>query len=199
MGVSEIIGLSRIALKEYGWILSARSANSVDANGNPLPWITYPAIDILKSRVNKSLRIFEFGCGNSTLWWAEHTGIVHSVEHDKNWFEKMKKLVPKNVSLDLVPLEYGGAYSKNSQEHGPYDIIVIDGRDRVNCMKNSIANLSDRGVIVLDNSDRKEYLEGIRFLVDHGFKQLPLRGLAPIVNYVSETSLFYRPENVLKL
>jgi hypothetical protein len=199
LGVAEIIGLSRFALKEYGWILSAKTANPVDANGDPLPWITYPAIDILKSRVNKKLRIFEYGCGNSTLWWSEHAGIVRSVEHDQIWFDKMKPLLPKNVELDFVPLEFGGAYSRTSQARGPHDIIVVDGRDRVNCIKNSIAALSDAGVIVLDNSDRQEYQEAIRFLANQGFKQLPLRGLAPMIYSVSETSLFYRPDNVLGL
>lgn len=199
LGVAEIIGLSRFALKEYGWIVSARTGTSVDAGGKPLPWITYPAIDILAARVNSNLRIFEYGCGNSTLWWAERAGIVRSVEHDRNWFDKMQLRLPENAELEFVPLECGGAYSRTSLGKGPHDIIVVDGRDRVNCIRSSIAALSDAGVIVLDNSDREEYQEGIRLLADRGFRQLPLRGLAPMLYSVSETSIFYRPDNVLDL
>jgi hypothetical protein len=57
-------------LKDDGWFRSCREQASVDANGNPIPWITYPAIEFLVKRINNQLSVFEYGCGNSTLWWA---------------------------------------------------------------------------------------------------------------------------------
>jgi predicted O-methyltransferase YrrM len=171
----------------------------VDADGRPLPWITYPAIDILGARVQRHHRVFEFGCGNSTLWWANRCESVHSVEHDEAWHRKLQAQVPLNVRLEFMALEYDGQYSKAANQGPPYDIIVVDGRDRVNCVRNAVEALTEQGVLVLDNSEREEYAAACELLVQRGFKRLPLRGLAPLVNYISETSLFYRSTNVLGL
>jgi hypothetical protein len=103
------------------------------------------------------------------------------------------------VDLRLVSLEYGGEYCRSANRASPYDIIVVDGRDRVNCIRHAVDALSEVGVIVLDNSEREEYGVACTFLESRGFRRLPLRGLAPLVNYVSETSLFYRSANVLGL
>lgn len=199
LGVKEIIGLKRNALRAYGWEGSARKWASIDRNGDPIPWITYPAIDILSARIHKNMRVFEFGSGNSTLWWGKFVREVNTVEHDQRWYEKIKCTMPTNVDLKHIKLEYGGEYCKSAIEQGPFDIIMIDGRDRVNCLKNSIQAVSEFGVLILDNSDRDDYKDGIEFMLSSGFKQLPLRGLAPIVNYISETSIFYRDQNCLGL
>lgn len=199
VGLLEIIKLKAHAIKDYGWEVSAKKWASIDATENPIPWLTYPAIDFLSIRVNKDMRIFEYGCGNSTLWWATHAHKVLSVEHNEEWYNKITPLLPKNANIKLKELSYGGEYCETSKHGAPYEVIIIDGRDRVNCIKQSINNLSDTGVIILDNSDRSDYQEGIVFLRKNGFKQLPLRGLAPIVTYISETSIFYRSNNCLDI
>lgn len=35
------------------------------------------------------MKIFEYGSGNSTLWWSEKVDSIISVEHDKQCFEKV--------------------------------------------------------------------------------------------------------------
>lgn len=199
IGALYILRLRANAIKKYGWEMSAKKWQSIDADGNPIPWITYPMIDLLSRRVNKRLKVFEYGCGNSTLWWADKTFKVFSVEHNSEWYKKVMTILPENAKLELINLIYGGDYCKASKHNGPYEIIFIDGRDRVNCIKQSVNNLSEDGVIILDNSDRENYQEGIEFLKQHGYKQLPLKGLAPIINYISETSVFYRHNNCLDI
>jgi hypothetical protein len=199
IGLFDIFKLKMHAIKDYGWENSAQKWESVDAAGLPIPWITYSMIDLLSKRVNKNMRIFEYGCGNSTLWWAANAHSVMSVEHNTDWYKKIKALVPDNVQMQLTSLHYDGDYCRTSTHGDPYDIIVIDGRDRVNCIKHSIKNLSDIGVIILDNSDREAYREGVEFLKLRGFRQLPLRGLAPIISHLSETSVFYRQDNCLNI
>ncbi len=200
LGYEHIYALYKDGLSVYGWRRSAREQACVDADGQPVPWITYPTIDLLKERVQASFRVFEFGSGNSTLWWSRHVANVHSVEHDKDWFAKVSGRMPANVKLDFIELEYGGDYCRKvGQSDGPWDIVVVDGRDRVNCIKQSLSALRDNGVLILDNSDRTEYNEGMDLLKANGFKQLRLRGLAPLISYVSETSVFYRDQNCLDL
>lgn len=185
-------------LKEDGWFRSFREAASVDAEGNPVPWITYPAIEFLKNRIRAEMSVFEYGCGESTLWWASRVREVISVEHDKDWHQKIKLTIPKNVSLTYVDLEYGGVYSKKITEFkDKFDIVILDGRDRVNCAINSLDALKSDGIIVWDNSNIKEYEKGYRFLYEHGFRKIEFIGLSPAVNYKTETGIFYRTNNCL--
>lgn len=50
-------------LFEDGWFRSYREKSAVDANGDPIPWITYPALDFIRKRVTRDLTVFEFGSG----------------------------------------------------------------------------------------------------------------------------------------
>ena len=185
-------------LKEDGWFRSFREEASVDTDGNPLPWITYPAIEFLKNRLHPEMSVFEYGCGGSTLWWASRVKEVISVEHDKGWYRKVKLRVPGNVIINHIKLEYGGAYSKKITEFkDKFDIVVLDGRDRVNCAINSLRSLKSDGIIIWDNSNLKEYEKGYRFLYGQGFRKIEFVGLAPVIRYKSETGIFYRSNNCL--
>src|SRR5665213_1934865 len=57
------------------------------------PWITFDVIDFLKSHVNNSSKIFEYGGGGSTLFFVKIAGEVHTVEHDKDWFGKLSEII----------------------------------------------------------------------------------------------------------
>ena len=185
-------------LKKVGWYHSFNKYMPVDKEGGALPWYTYAAIDFLGGRIKAGMTVFEYGSGNSTIWWAIRVSRVVSCEHDEHWFIKMKSDLPDNVTYRHIKLEPSGDYSRAILQHDKeFDVIVIDGRDRVNCAKNSLCALNDRGVIVWDNSDRDEYQAGYDFLSDNGFKRLDFSGLGPINTYGWCTSVFYRPQNCL--
>ena len=80
-----------------------------------------------------------------------------------------------------------------------FDIIIIDGRRRITCSKNSITSLNNSGVIIWDNTDRIEYVEGIRYLEEQDFKRISISGLVPCINGITETSIFYRQNNCLNI
>lgn len=181
-----------------GWFRSFREQASIDAQGEPLPWVTYPAIEFLRRRLRADMSVFEYGSGGSTLWWAKRVSEVVSVEHDRSWFEKLSSSIPANVSLFHIELNDGGRYSRKIAEYnGKFDIVVVDGRDRVNCLKNSLRALNPGGVIVLDNSDRPQYAAGVEWLMANGFRKIEFVGMAPIVHSKNETAIFYRDDNVL--
>lgn len=186
-------------LKDTGWFKSFNSGMPVDNFGNPIPWFTYPAIYFIEKRIHNQMSVFEYGCGNSTIWWATHVKRIVSCEHDQGWYEKMKKQVPVNVELHHVGLEStNGRYAKKVATYqNEFDIIVIDGRDRVNCAKNCLLALKEEGVVVWDNSDRAGYEAGYRYLLENGFKQIDFQGIGPIVTITTSTSIFYRSNNCL--
>jgi hypothetical protein len=187
-------------LREDGWLRSRRENRCVDRDGRPLPWITYPAIDFLARRVGRDMVVFEYGCGASTLWWAKRTARVISVEHDPAWAAKIAAEAPPNATVNQVSLEPAGPYVENARAHGVrFDVVVIDGRNRVKCVPHAMAALSPGGVVVFDNTDRQYYEPGLRALAEKGFRRVEFSGLAPMIDYKSETSVFYRSHNCLGL
>ena len=58
----------------------------INSNGMELPWYTYPAIEYLNSFTLTSFDVFEFGSGNSSIYWAKRAKKIISVEHNKEWF-----------------------------------------------------------------------------------------------------------------
>lgn len=187
-------------LDEIGWIRSAKEKMPVEQSGDPLPWYTYPAIKFLGPKIQPGLTVFEYGSGNSTLWWADKVAYVTSCEHDEEWSESVKKRIQPNVEYIHCELEYGGEYSKVIRRYKDmFDVVVIDGRDRVNCAKNSLDALRKDGVIVWDNSDRDIYKEGYAYLEQNGFKRIDFWGIGPINIYGWCTSVFYRTDNCFSL
>lgn len=185
-------------LNEIGWINSFKNQMPMDKDSKPLPWVTYGFIDFISDRLNKDMDIFEYGSGNSTLWYGERVNSVTSVEHDRDWYEKIKSNMPKNVNINYQKLVYNDKYSNFSNNSNvKFDIVIVDGRDRVNCVKNAIFSIKDNGIIVLDDSEREQYKEGIEFLQHKNFKKLDFWGISPGLLYKKNTTIFYKSSNCL--
>ena len=187
-------------LRATGWTLSYKTKSAVDAEERPIPWYRYAAIDFLDERAAPDQRVFEFGCGNSTLWWAERTGSVTAVEHNPEWARKVAAEAPENVTVLEVELERDGEYCRTPLRlDGEFDVVIVDGRDRVNCGIQCLDALSPRGVIVWDDSHRRRYQVGLRHLEKQGFRRVRFTGLGPISPESGETSILYRSDNCFRL
>lgn len=185
-------------LAEIGWFNAFETRSPVDEKGNPIPWVTYSFIDFISTRIRKDHTIFEFGSGNSTWFYAKNAGKVVSVEHDQAWYNKVLKEKPANSEMIFCELQSNGDYSRMPlTKDQKFDIIIVDGRDRVNCCKNCLPALSDQGVVVLDDSERDFYAPAVEFLTNAGFKHLSFSGISPGLFYRKSTSVFYKPNNCL--
>lgn len=183
-----------------GWLRSYQERVPVDQDGQPLPWIVYSAMAMLEPRLSRDWQVFEYGCGHSTLWWSRRVRQVDSCEHDARWYERIKRSMPDNVRLAHHELVPDGDYCRAVLQYGlSYDIIVIDGRDRVNCALQAEACLKPEGVVIWDNADRAAYQPGIDHLLARGFRRLDYYGMAPLSHRLTCTSLFYRDGNCLGL
>jgi hypothetical protein len=185
-------------LQATGWIRSLQEQRPVGRDGGAVPWMNYSIVTLLRDRLTKDLRLFEFGSGYSTSFYAQLVGSVTSVEYDQAWIGTVMRMLPDNVELIYQPLDIDGKYCRVIRSSGTsYDVVVIDGRDRVNCIRQSIEALTDRGVIVLDDSQRAEYRDGADYAISKGFAALPLEGLKPTGNQIERTTVFYRRDNCL--
>jgi hypothetical protein len=184
-------------LREVGWFRSFREQVPQGLDGRPVPWITYGAIEFLDRRLRRELSVFEFGTGASTWWWADRVARLVSCEHDPAWGARLRGRLPAHVELLEKPLEAGEYARAVAGYPEAFEIVVIDGRERVACAREALEGLKPEGVIVWDDTDRAEYEPGFAFLHGRGFRRIEFGGLAPTKCHRCETSVFYRDRNCL--
>jgi hypothetical protein len=187
-------------LYSSGWMASLERGYPCKSDGSEVPWMNYCVIAFLEQRLQRDFRVFEYGSGFSTIFLSRLVESVRSVEHDLAWFNKLMPRLGGNVELLLCREDENGDYCRRIHATGEqYDVVLVDGRDRVNCIKQSIGAMSGRGVILLDDSQRPEYGEGLAFARNHGYLTLDFEGLKPISCEGSRTTVMYRRENCLNI
>jgi hypothetical protein len=185
----------KLLAKDYGQWKTIRDWNSVDGNGQPIPWYTYPTTEFLSHLDLSQFKVFEYGSGNSTLWWAKRVKQVTSVENDESWYKKIKdSLKTPNVVCWLEK----DRQKYFSMVNDDFDIFVIDGRYRQECLE-QVVNLKkkvDGGAVglmlILDNADW--YPKSVRFVQEKlRWIQTDFHGFGPINSYTWTTSVFINP------
>jgi hypothetical protein len=181
-----------------------------------LPWISFPAIKYLEKFLDRRMKVFEYGCGGSTLFFADRVGTVISAEHDRAWYEKLSGIIKNSdessVKINFIPPAAGNGdneiyFSGNELYSGLsfkeyvslidsfpenyFDVILIDGRARNGCFLHSISRLRKGGLIVWDNSERERYRDF--FSSDNkGLKRLEFPGPTPFSRYFTQTTIFIK-------
>jgi len=134
--------------------------------------------DYLKN--NKVEYVLEYGSGNSTLEYPQcvtYLKLWRSIEHNKDWYERTKKnLTDSRVSLNFVPPNneewiLNGNFEAfrdyvlfplNFKEK--YDLIIVDGYARVECLFLSKYLVRKNGKIFLHDFIHAHYNPGINSL-----------------------------------
>lgn len=187
--IKRIISILKILFFDYGLLRSVIRESAVDFNGTPLPWYTYPTIEYLKSFDLSDKIVFEWGCGNSSHFWATRCKEVFSCESDERWYDRVVVRKAKNQEIFLCKDE--GSYVKQIEKlDSRFDIVVIDGKFRKSCAEKAIDYLNDGGIIILDNSDW--YPETSGFLRSKCFFQIDFTGFGPINGYTWTTAFFIK-------
>lgn len=187
-------------LFESGWMNSMLENSIVDGKGNPIPWYTYSAIFFLDQYDLSTEDVFEWGSGYSTFYYASKVKSIKTVESDMEWFQKIRNRMMKQKHVICLfrntEKEYVGAISENLKK---YSIIIVDGKYRETCGKEAIVHLKENGILILDDSERKEYNGLKKYLVENNFKSLDFWGIAAGISYIKCTSIYYRPSNILNI
>jgi hypothetical protein len=184
-----IIQNARTLAFDHGQLATARSGLATNARGAAIPWYTYPAIEYLSRFDLSTGKVFEYGSGQSSLFWAKQALEVISVEHDAGWFERIKTRVPANNRLFLKtdPDSYVSLIETFGHR---FEVIVIDGRFRTRCAEIAPRFLADGGLLVFDNADW--YPRTAALLRQQGLFQIDFNGFGPINAYSWTTSVFLR-------
>jgi len=150
---------------------------------NEEPWITRKAIEFLHHNLTPNMEVLEYGTGSSTIWFAQITKKVVVVEHNLEWVEYVRSLLPPSLvpKIEIVHIansdegEILGGDGKYYDEYVNYiktidscfDLIAIDGRSRRQCIINSINKVKKNGFLLIDNSERKDYQPGLLEIPPH--------------------------------
>lgn len=186
-----------------------------------LPWLTYEAINWLQSYLRPEMRVFEWGSGGSTLFFARRVHSVVTIEHDPEWYTTVKQTL-HNANVDNVrvllhaPVHANDSNSEfcsimlKDQFKGlsfePYvraidaypdchfDLVMVDGRARISCVRRAIDKVCPGGHLLLDNTERKEYLPAVAHV--RYWKERKFAG--PVFNarsYILQCALWQKPSS----
>lgn len=126
-----------------------------EETGLLFPWLTKSCLDEIVTWDLKDKKLFEFGLGASTVYWSRKCKEVYGVESNEEYFDAVRQYFKDNDSGCFVRIEY--SYSPTNYTHGviilnaPYDIIVIDGILREECVPVALECLKPGGRLIYDN------------------------------------------------
>jgi hypothetical protein len=153
----------------------SQGRNSVS---DKMPWLTFSSINFIEKIIEPQMTVFEYGSGGSTLFWASRVKKVISVEHDKEWYEKMKAELStrkiENVDYLLLQEECDTEYDKKDFRN-PHHYISADPKYSGSSFKRyarSIDNYNAQGfdIIVIDGRARPScLLHAIQMIKMKGF------------------------------
>lgn len=199
----------------------------VEIGDNIIPWIPIKAKIWLDKILDSDMILYEFGSGLSTLYFSQKVKKIISLEHDKVWYttvqQKLLKKKIDNCEYYLIEPEkieiekskgaktgyksklrkYKNFHFKKYAHHIDqfpnkyFDLIFIDGRVRITCIKNSIKKIKSGGYLVLDNSDEIEFKSIPRFL--KSYKKQEFFGLAPMKPYLKHSKISFWKFTVWKI
>jgi len=106
-------------------------------------------------------------------------------------------LLHRSAAQDEPSAESDSLYSATIKQYAPktFDIVVIDGRERVRCAHAAPSRLRDDGIIIFDNSDRPAYRPAIDYLHSLGLGRIDFCGFYPRLGIPGCTSVFSKQFN----
>lgn len=153
------------------------------------PWLAFSAINYLEPLISGK-RVFEFGSGMSTLWFARRCKQVVSVESNPDWYEVLRQQSSGLENIQMIHAiseqDYLGVLSAFG---GKFDLIVIDGLYRTQCLSLARHYLEAEGLLVVDNTDARPELAAAAKRLFADSRIMAFRGWAPGHLHPHETTI----------
>lgn len=135
---------------------------------NPV-WMEPAEIDLIESYLKSQHSVLEWGSGGSTLRFAPHVKRYVSVEHNEEWYNKIKPLATSadihlckvdhkvGTPADIVKFKDYISYPASLNEK--FDRILIDGRCRARCAFEVLDSslLKENGLVFIHDWCRERY------------------------------------------
>jgi len=190
---------------KISWENSFKFGLSQDENGNFVPWFCYDAISFLQEKLEKNWRIFEFGSGASTLFFLQqNVRFLASVESNSLWHQFLQQqILQQNIKPNKAnyrSLLITDALNNLNYPFLPYqfckkekfNLIIIDSLKREKTILASIEAIKPSGIIILDDSQRKNYQKIFSLMEKNNFMAINFTGIAPAGLKNKQTTFFIK-------
>lgn len=132
-----------------------------------LPWLTFAAISYMEAHLRSFHRVFEWGGGGSTVFFGCRCGEVVTVDDNPWWLAQLPFLPNVQTFFRRANpvagyVDYVLALEGFDQKY--FDVILVDGSARPDCIEVAPAYLKPGGLLVIDDAERPAYrraIEGI--------------------------------------
>ena len=162
------------------------------------------SVKLVCNLLTPDTRVLEWGSGGSTLFFSKYVKSWDTIEHNVNWISEMQKYTKDLSNVRFHSAKHTWNHAKNSdgtykefreyvevpahfENVQPYDIIIIDGRARVECGRSVLRNrlLAGNGVVLIHDWERcmyKEILDSFQVIKEDTSSKRHLGILVPLKN-----------------
>ena len=130
--------------------------------------------------LSKTHRLLEYGSGASTELLSGYVKEVISVEHNFDWYTSVKNKNISNVKIIYAPPDlnyiegnHDGTYEQFKtyinvpKDYGKFDVVFIDGRARIECVKFCKNILNDNALIFVHDFHHRYESENYKKMLDY--------------------------------
>lgn len=139
------------------------------------PWLVPGAINVLDRFLNKSDKVLEFGCGGSTLFFADRCKQVVSFELGREYFEEINRIL-RRESIKNVRLMRASTFERavellEEYKKWQFNVVMPDWNADRDFLRPFLRRILDkRFMLVIDNYNARDvypesfsgdYFEGV--------------------------------------
>ena len=143
---------------------------------NEIPYMNETEIVHLMKYINRNTRMLEVGGGTSTIFFSKFVKRLVTVEHNKKWGNEILSTLQRtrrgNWTLHIAEPNFPQQHPFQPAQPGQFDryinhlksleetfdVILIDGRDRVRSVEATVDKLKTGGYMIIhDFWNRKKY------------------------------------------
>jgi hypothetical protein len=149
--------------------LYSRLADYLFRYQNPkAPWLTPRSIAYLEQAIQSDFVGLEYGSGRSTAWFARKVKHLTSVEHNDEWYSKVRKDLEESglsnvdyhhhskpdpkLSLD-AKIQSNYAQAVDNLQTNSLNFILVDGIERPACTLRALPLLKNGGLLIIDDAN----------------------------------------------
>jgi predicted O-methyltransferase YrrM len=119
------------------------------------PWVTFGAIIALEAIVNKEMRVLEFGCGGSTIFWARNCKSVKSYESNPEWYRDVSQKTANMENVEIILCREHMGITLKTEPDSYYDLVFVDSDPkaarRSTLARLAVSKIKPGGWLVVDN------------------------------------------------
>jgi len=126
-----------------------------------MPWYVLPCLEWLKKQDIREWRVFEYGCGYSTIWWRNNCRHLKSIDHSEYWA----------VAMGCYPEKEKTKFIESSTIESPefykrflWDCIIVDGKWREECVEFCLRYIDQGGYLIIDNWGQEDFPNTQKYL-----------------------------------